>query len=669
MNNLQNHHSVLANCIRGLAIDAIEEAGHGHPGAAMGMADIATVLYDKHLRFDASSPTWHDRDRVILSNGHASICLYALLYLTGVPGVELADIKAFRTAGSITPGHPEVGHTPGVEVTTGPLGQGLGMAVGQALAERRLREEFGASVCNHRTWVFAGDGCLMEGVGQEAVSLAGHLALGHLNVLYDANQITIDGSTELSFSEDTAAKFRAMGWHVLEACGHTHAQIDEALSQATEETSKPTLIIFRTTIGYGAPSKAGTAAVHGSKLGAEEAAAAKQALGLIPMPFAVRSNHLARWRDIGLRGVEERKAWTKRLSQLPTAVKADYRRRLEGKLPASLAERIDEAKQTWLTEQPTVATRKASQMALEVLTEAMPELIGGSADLTGSNLTKTAATAEAFSATSSGRYINYGVREFAMGAAVNGMALHGGLRPYCGTFLVFSDYMRNAIRLAALMKSPSLFVMTHDSIGLGEDGPTHQPVEHLASLRAIPGLHVFRPADAVETIEAYEIALALGAPSLLALSRQPVDQVRSVASTANQTVRGAYVLSEPQGGRDVTLLATGTEVSLALKAAQELEKIGLRAAVVSMPCWSLFEAQSKEYREHVLGQAPRLAVEAASPFGWTRYVENEDDVLGVDAFGASASAGELYKQFGITEAAIVDKALKLVPAAAPPVQA
>lgn len=638
----------LANVIRGLAIDAVEAAGHGHPGAAMGMADIAAVLYANHLRFDGTSPNWHDRDRVVLSNGHASIFLYSLLYLTGVPGVELDDIKAFRKNGSKTPGHPEVGHTAGVEVTTGPLGQGLGMSVGLAIAESRLREEFGPDICKHRTWVFAGDGCLMEGVGQEAISLAGHLGLGFLNVLYDCNRITIDGSTELSFTEDTAAKFKAMGWHVIEACGHTHAEIDDALATAKQETSKPSLVILRTTIGYGAPTKSGTSGIHGSKLGKTEAAAAKDALGLPAQPFEIPEAHLLAWRSIGERGKDARTAWTARFGALPPYFAKEYARRMNGSLSVDFDEAIAAATEAHLADPKDVATRKASQLALETLTDILPEMIGGSADLSGSNLTKTTATNTTFSSIYSGRYVNYGVREFAMGAAMNGIALHGGFIPYGGTFLVFSDYMRNAIRLAALMKAKTLFVMTHDSIGLGEDGPTHQPIEHLASLRAIPGLHVFRPADMIETLEAYDAALTVEGPALFAFSRQGVPQLRLNKSTENLTARGAYILSEPRDVRDATILATGTEVTLAIDASVILKSEGIHAAVVSMPCWSLFDAQDAVYREDVLGTAPRIAVEAASPFGWTRYVAQESDVIGVAEFGASASAEELYEKFGLT---------------------
>ena len=609
----------MANAIRGLAIDAVENAGHGHPGAAMGMADITTALVCNHLRFDASDPQWDDRDRLVLSNGHASILHYALLHLTGAPEMTLEQIKDFRKAGSITPGHPEVGHTPGIEVTTGPLGQGLGMAVGLALAERRLRDEFTADICNHRTWVFAGDGCLMEGVGQEAASLAGHLGLGHLNVLYYSNNITIDGDTSLSFTEDTSAKFQAMGWHVLEACGHTHSEIDDALASAVAETRKPTLIIFRTTIGFGAPTKSGTSGFHGSQLGTEEAAAAKAALELPPEPFAIEPDILEAWRTAGLKGRSQHNAWRARRDELSPDFAEAYAHRIDWKAPEGFAAKLQDTKAKWAENPQSVATRKASQMVLEVLTDLLHEMIGGSADLTGSNLTKTSATDRAFSAASSGRYINYGVREFAMGAAMNGIALHGGFIPYGGTFLVFSDYMRNAIRLAALMKSKTLYVMTHDSIGLGEDGPTHQPVEHLASLRAIPDLNVFRPADLVETLECYEAALAFDGPSLFAFSRQAVPQVRDQRIDENLSAKGAYVIREPKGERDITIIATGTEVSIALEAAEHLSESNINAAVVSMPCWRLFEQQAYNHRADTLGHAPRLALEAASSFGWEKY--------------------------------------------------
>lgn len=645
----------LANVVRGLAIDAVETAGHGHPGAAMGMADIAVGLYGKHLKYHATSLNWHDRDRVILSNGHAAIFLYSLLYLTGTPGVEIEDLKSFRKAGSITPGHPEFGHTPGVETTTGPLGQGIGMAVGFALAERQIRSEFGSGICNHRTWVFCGDGCLMEGVGQEAASLAGHLGLGHLNLLYDMNGISIDGSTDLSFTEDTAAKFAALGWHVLEADGHNPSEIDDALASAKLETERPSIILFRTSIGKGAPTKQGTSGIHGAPLGGEESAAAKAALGLPAESFAIPEAHLEAWREFGARGAAEMQAWQERHDSMSTDQRSEFERRVEGRLAVGLSDTIARQKADWLSEKPAPATRKASQMCLEVLTRNLPEMVGGSADLTGSNLTGTSSIS-----VNNGRYINFGVREFAMGTIMNGLALHGGILPYGGTFMVFSDYMRNAIRLSALMQSKVLYVLTHDSIGLGEDGPTHQPVEHLASLRAIPNLDVFRPADVIETMEAYEAALDGTGPAVMALSRQGTPCVRTDPSTVNLTARGGYVLREASNARDITLIATGTEVAVALAAAEQLEAGGVAAAVVSLPCWSRFDEQSKSYRAEVLGEAPRLAIEAASPFGWARYVGSEDNVIGVTDFGASASASELYQHFGITPEVISSKANDLI---------
>ncbi|WP_367187003.1 transketolase family protein [Roseibium sp.] len=557
----------------------------------------------------------------------------------------------------MTPGHPEYGHTPGVETTTGPLGQGLGMAVGFAIAEKRMRDEFGETVCNHRTWVFAGDGCLMEGVGQEAVSLAGHLKLGHLNLLYDMNGITIDGSTELAFTEDTAAKFRALGWHVVEACGHTHQDIDEALESAKAETERPSIVMFNTVIGKGAPTKAGTSSIHGSRLGVEEARAAKAGLGLPDVPFEVSPGLLNAWREFGKRGASDHQAWKTRLTQLPKGKLNEFYRRVERLPPEGLSHKVKEAKQNWLEGQPQVATRKASQMCLEILTDQMPELIGGSADLAGSNLTTTTAAMPAYSAEKSGRYLNYGVREFAMGTVMNGLSLHGGLIPYGGTFLVFSDYMRNAIRLSALMKTKVLYVMTHDSIGLGEDGPTHQPVEHLASLRAIPGLDVFRPADAIETMEAYEAALKGNGPALLALSRQGLPAVRNKASEENLTAKGGYVLRGCEGSRDATLIATGSEVSIALQVADILSDKSVKVAVVSLPCWARFDKQSRDYRESVLGPVPRYAIEAASPFGWARYTGCEQQVFGVEDFGASASCEELYEFFGFAPETIARKVL------------
>ncbi|WP_420003602.1 transketolase [Arenibacterium sp. LLYu02] len=648
----------LANCIRALAIDMVEAANSGHPGAPMGMADAATALFRDHLKFDATAPDWADRDRVVLSNGHASAMLYALLHLTGYADMTLEELKNFRQMGSRTAGHPEYGHAKGIETTTGPLGQGLASAVGMAMAERALSAEFGAELVDHHTYVFLGDGCLQEGIGQEAISLAGHLGLGKLICLYDDNQITIDGPTSVSFSEDVPARLRACGWHVLECDGHNISDVSSALAAAKAETSKPSLIAMKTTIGFGSPKKAGTAASHGSPLGAEEAAATKAALGWTAAPFEIPEDLAAEWRAIGQKGSAVRTAWEGRLDA--SAHKGEFTRRMLGELPEAYDAALSEARAALFAAPQTVATRKASQMALAALAPALPELIGGSADLTGSNLTRVAAVDSQFTATAPGRYVGYGVREFAMAAAMNGMLTHGGLRPYGGTFLVFSDYARNAIRLSALMEIGTIYVMTHDSIGLGEDGPTHQPVEHLASLRALPNLLTLRPADAVETLECWDIALrSTSRPSLLALSRQNVPQLRLEAGVENRSAKGAYVI-HGTGARDVTLLATGTEVSLAVEAAEALAAQGITATVVSMPSWELFEEQPEAYRAEVLGTAPRLAVEAAGKFGWTRYVASEADVIGMPGFGASGPAEALYAHFGITKEAIVAKAHSLL---------
>jgi len=652
----------LANCIRALAIDGVEAANSGHPGAPLGMADAATVLFANHLKFDASRPDWPDRDRFVLSNGHASMLLYALLHLTGYADMTLDQLKAFRQLGSRAAGHPEYGHAKGIETTTGPLGQGIAGAVGMAMAERRLADEFGSEVVDHYTYVFVGDGCLEEGVGHEAVSLAGHLGLGKLIVLYDDNGITIDGPTSVSFSEDVRARFAACGWHVQSCDGHAADAVDAAIAVARKETGRPSLIALRTVIGYGSPNKAGKESSHGSPLGAKEAVATKAALHWTSGPFEIPENLLVRWREIGARGAKARVAWEERLASLPGEAREEFIRRDRRALPANYAAAVGELKAKLFAEPQKVATRRASQIALEALTAIVPEMIGGSADLTGSNLTRVPAVDSQFTRDASGRYVGYGVREFAMSAAMNGMSVHGGLIPYGGTFLVFSDYARGAIRLSALMGVGTVYVMTHDSIGLGEDGPTHQPVEHLASLRAIPNLMVFRPADAVETLECWDIAVRnRNRPSLLALSRQAVPQLREKGEpiAENRAERGAYIIRSYGNRRDVTILATGTEVALAVEAAETLHADGVGVAVVSMPSWELFAAQPKAYRAEVLGSAPRLAVEAAGKFGWTRYVDSEADVIGLEGFGASGPAEQLYAKFGITRQAIVDKAKAL----------
>jgi transketolase len=650
----------LANCIRALSIDAVNAANSGHPGAPMGMADAATVLFRNHLKFDASNPDWPDRDRFVLSNGHASMLQYSLLHLTGYEDMTLDQVKNFRQWGAITAGHPEYGHAKGIELTTGPLGQGLAMAVGMALAERRLAAEFGDDLVDHHTYVFLGDGCLQEGIGHEAISLAGHLGLGKLIVLYDDNSITIDGPTSISFSEDVPARLAACGWHVQSCDGHDGRALDAAITAAKADTGKPSLIAMKTVIGFGSPNKAGTYSVHGAPLGADEAGLTKEALGWSAAPFEIPADLAAEWRKIGARGADARTAWEERLAAKSTDLKDEFTRRLLGALPADYDSVVKAARDPLFAEPKKAATRKASQMALEPLTDAVPEMIGGSADLTGSNLTRVKAVDSQYSREAPGRYIGYGVREFGMAAAMNGIALHGGFIPYGGTFLVFSDYARNAIRLSALMGIGTIYVMTHDSIGLGEDGPTHQPIEHLASLRAIPGLTVLRPADTVETLEAWDIAIRnRKVPSLLALSRQDVPQLRTKAGDENLTAKGAYVIRQFGEGRDVTLIATGTEVALAVEAAETLHQDGMNVAVVSMPSWELFDAQPLDYRKATLGDAPRIAIEAAGKFGWTRYVASEDDVIGMTGFGASAPIDRLYREFGITSDAIIARAKAL----------
>ncbi len=651
----------LANCIRALSMDGVEAANSGHPGAPMGMAEAATVLWTRHLKFDASRPYWPDRDRFVLSNGHGSMLLYSLLYLTGFEDMPIQELKDFRQWGSKTAGHPEYGHAAGVDITTGPLGQGLAGAVGMCIAERSLAARFGSDIVDHRTWVFCGDGCLMEGISQEAISLAGHLRLDKLTVLYDDNGISIDGATDKAFTEDTTGRFEAAGWHVVACDGHDVAALDEAMARAKTETDRPTLIRMRTVIGLGAPNKAGKASSHGAPLGSDELELTRRALDWVSEDFVVPEPLLNIWRKAGMRGSKARQDWETRLGALEPNLRSEFKRRIAGQMPEGLNGAIAEARSALFASPQKIATRKASQLALETLAAVCPEMIGGSADLTGSNLTRVAAVDSDFqAATPEGRYVSWGVREFGMAAAMNGMSVHGGVIPYGGTFLVFSDYARNAIRLSALMKIGTIYVMTHDSIGLGEDGPTHQPVEHLISLRAIPGLNVFRPADAVETLECWEIALReRQAPSLLALSRQAVPQLRG-AGDENLSARGAYVIRQFGENRDLTVIATGTEVALACEAGEALQAQGISAAIVSMPSWELFDRQDPAYRTEVLGAAPRIAVEAAGKFGWTRYVGSEDNVIGLDGFGASAPADVLYEKFGITQQAIINRAFTLL---------
>jgi transketolase len=645
----------MANAIRFLAMDAVEKAKSGHPGMPMGMADVATVLFSKFLKFDPAAPDWPDRDRFVLSNGHGSMLLYALLYLTGYPEMTIEEIENFRQLGSKTAGHPEYGAAPGIETTTGPLGQGLGNGVGMALAERMLAARFDAEVVDHFTYVFAGDGCLMEGISHEAISLAGHLKLSKLIVLFDDNDISIDGALDLTCRDDQLARFEASGWHVQSIDGHDPAAIEAAIAEA-RETDKPSMIACRTVIGYGAPNKQGTESTHGAALGDAEVAATREALDWPYEPFVVPDAILEAWRAIGSQGAGERKSWQARHDVLDEPTREEFDRLMAGDLPDGWENALLDLKRKLADDKPKLATRQASRNTLDVLTAAVPEMVGGSADLTGSNLTRAAGAEAVTSDDFSGSYVYYGVREHAMAAVMNGIALHGGLIPFGGTFLVFTDYCRPAIRLSSLMHQRVVYVMTHDSIGLGEDGPTHQPVEHLTSLRAIPGLRVFRPADATETAECWALALASrDAPSILALTRQGVPAVRTDFISDNLCAKGAYVLAEANGARKVTILATGSEVEIALAAREQLQREGLGVAVVSAPCLELFEAQDKAYRESVLGRDTlRVAVEAAASMSWDRYIAPDGIFVGMNSFGASAPAGALYEHFGITPAGVVD---------------
>ena len=648
----------MADAIRVLAMDAVEAAQSGHPGMPMGMADVATVLWSRFLKFDPAHPEWPDRDRFVLSAGHGSMLLYALLHLTGYADMTRAELRNFRQLGSRTAGHPERGHAAGIETTTGPLGQGLGNAVGMALAERLLAKSFGAGLVDHFTYVIAGDGCLMEGVSQEAISLAGHLRLGRLIVLWDDNHISIDGSTSLATSDDQRARFAASGWDSFAVDGHDPDAVAAAITQA-QASPTPSLIACRTTIAFGAPTKAGTAAAHGSPLGAAEIAGARARLGWSLPPFELPEDIVAAWREIGAKGAAPERAWRQRLDAADAATRSEFTRRMAGEAPPAAAAALAGIRAKFAADAPKLATRQSSAMVLDALAPALPELIGGSADLTGSNLTKAKSQKVVTRDDFAGSYIHYGVREHGMAAAMNGMAVHGGLIPYGGTFLVFSDYCRPSIRLSALMGLRVVYVMTHDSIGLGEDGPTHQPIEHLASLRAIPNLAVFRPADAVETAECWELALSQRTtPSLLALSRQALPTLRRDTGE-NRSARGAYVLEE-DSARQVTLLATGSEVALAVAARKLLAARGIAAAVVSMPCWKLFDAADPSYRTAVLGTAPRLAIEAAAAFGWERYVGERGRIIAMPAFGASAPADALFQRFGFTPEAVADAAMALL---------
>ena len=648
----------MANAVRALSMDAVEKAKSGHPGMPMGMADVAAVLFARFMKVDPANPQWPDRDRFVLSAGHGSMLLYSIHHLLGFADMGLDQLKNFRQLGSPTAGHPEYGHAFGIETTTGPLGQGISTAVGMAIAERLLEARYGRDLVDHFTYVVAGDGCLMEGISHEAIDLAGHLKLSRLIVLWDDNQISIDGPTSLATSMDQKKRFEAAGWQVLSVDGHDPEAIEQAIAAARAETGKPSMIACRTVIGYGAPTRAGTAKAHGEPLGAEEIAGARARLGWTHEPFVVPDDIRAMWRSVAERGGAAYAAWSKRLAASPT--RDAFMTQAATVLSPDVGATLVAYKQELTETAPKVATRKASEMVLGVINAATDLTLGGSADLTHSNYTITKGQGSITPDDFSGRYVHYGVREHGMAAAMNGIALHGGFIPYGGTFMCFTDYARGAMRLSALMGKRVIYVMTHDSIGLGEDGPTHQPVEHLAMLRATPNTLTFRPADAVETAECWQAALESDeAPSVLALSRQGLPTLRSTHTDENLSGKGAYVVRPVNGKRDVTLLATGSEVEIAMNAADLLATDGIKAAVVSMPCWELFERQDEAYRASVLGEAPRVAVEAAARLGWDRWIGEKGAFVGMPGFGASAPAGKLYEYFGITPQAVREAAIRL----------
>ena len=647
----------MANAIRALAMDAVEKANSGHPGMPMGMADVSTVLFTQHLKFYSNEPNWPDRDRFILSAGHGSMLIYALAYLLGYDGIDIEDLKNFRQLNSKTAGHPEFGHAPAVETTTGPLGQGISNAVGFAIAEAHMNALYGDSLVDHHTYVIAGDGCLMEGVSQEAISLAGHLKLRKLIVLWDDNDITIDGALSLADSTNQIGRFESCGWDAVRIDGHDPDAINAALT-AARESGRPSLIACKTIIGKGSPSKAGTAKAHGAPLGEDEITGAREALDWPHASFEIPQPVLSSWRQAGIRGAETYDAWRKR--SVSARNLSEFEKYLDGVDKVILQSTIQEFKRELIKTPLNVASRVASQKVLEQINPVLPNLIGGSADLTGSNNTRTSDHLTFEYSNYAGRYIHYGVREHAMAAAMNGIALHGGVVPYGGAFLVFSDYCRASIRLAALMGVQSIFVFTHDSIGLGEDGPTHQPVEHLAALRAIPNLNVFRPADIVETAECWEAALLDNyRPSILALSRQTLPQLRVDVNNENLSARGAYVIRDAEN-HDVTILATGSEVAIAAEAADRLSEQGIGARIVSMPNWRAFEEQDASYKNRVLGDRLRIAIEAASSFGWERWIDGKEAFIGIDSFGASGPKDDLYQHYGLTSAAVTKRVMQLL---------
>ena len=643
----------MADAIRFLSMDAVQAANSGHPGMPMGMADVATILFKDFINIYPKKPDWPDRDRFVLSAGHGSMLLYALHYLLGYEDMPIENIKNFRQLNYNTAGHPEFGHAKGIETTTGPLGQGLATAVGMALSEKLLSSRFGSNLVNHYTYVIAGDGCLQEGISHEAIEFSGHLKLSKLVVLWDDNNISIDGSTNLSNSANQISRFKAAGWHTQAIDGHNHNEIEKALINA-KKSRKPSLIACKTTIGYGAPSLAGTSKTHGAPLGVDEVNATRKALGWENKPFEIPSEILNEWEKTAARSHELFKSWTKKFENSPKRNR--FETFISGTISKSYNKKINSFIKQMKQEMPKLATRQSSQKTLEIINQVIGNTIGGSADLTGSNLTKTSKMKTVSSRKVYGDYIHYGIREHAMGSIMNGIALHKGFIPYGGTFLVFSDYMRSSIRLSALMSLKVIYVLTHDSIGLGEDGPTHQPIEHLAILRSTPNLNLIRPADTVETAEAWDIALKTNGPTVLALSRQGLKAFRCEKSSENKVSRGGYLVNDISSRRDLTLIATGSEVELAIEASNLLKQDGINVAVVSLPCWELFDKQNDNYKLKVLGNSPRIAIEAACEMGWSKYIGEDGIFIGMSSFGASGPAPDLYKHFGITSEAIVEQA-------------
>ena len=657
MRSKDNNNLLMANAIRFLAMDAVQAANSGHPGMPMGMADVATVLFKDFINIYPERPDWPDRDRFVLSAGHGSMLLYALHYLLGYKDMPIENIKNFRQLNYNTAGHPEFGHAKGIETTTGPLGQGLATAVGMALSEKLMSSRFGANLVNHYTYVIAGDGCLQEGISHEAIEFSGHLKLSKLIILWDNNEISIDGSTSLSNSANQIKRFKAAGWHTQIIDGHNHDEINTALINA-KKSRKPSLISCKTKIGYGAPNLAGTSKTHGAPLGDDEIKATRKALGWSNEPFDIPSNILADWKKTTEKTKELYKKWEKNLVESPKRKR--FLTFIDSNLPNSYQRKMNSFIKKMKQEMPKLATRQSSQKTLEVINQVIGNTLGGSADLTGSNLTKTTNMKTISASKFSGNYIHYGIREHAMGSIMNGVALHKGFIPYGGTFLVFSDYMRASIRLSALMSLKVIYVLTHDSIGLGEDGPTHQPIEHLAILRSTPNLNLIRPADIVETAEAWDVALKTNRPTILALSRQGLKAFRSEKSTENKVARGGYILNKVSTKRDITIIATGSEIELAMEASSLLHEDGIEASVVSLPCWELFDQQDGSYKKEVLGNCPRIAVEAACEMGWSKYIGENGMFIGMNSFGASGPASDLYEHFGITTKAIMTSAKSLL---------